>query len=243
MAARLVPSPPGPPWLSIGSAGRLFAESHVKKRLHQLSVAYLQLDAALSVVADAAYREWLKTARETTDAFADTFSSFRGLRIWLGATWPTVTAALALVGVKLSFPRSISDVSVAVIGLLILIELVPYLYLFLRSSFLVKRDLLLPGARWLERLPAEDQRKAGGHVYQAERELFTLLKRPRRSEAPVDAIGLFIVLLVPAALAVFLIASALHLRPDSNWVLLIGSFALLGAGLPPVLRSLRREWR
>lgn len=231
-----------PPWLVLGFATKLFVESHLKRKLKELTDAYVQLESALSIVGDREYRDWLRQVRDSMAAFRGSLSSVHRLRLTLGALWPALTGILGGVGLQVSFPGSIDPVVLLLIALVVLIDLGPYLYLFLRSSFLVKRELLLPGARLLERQPRETQRKLGGQVYEVEDKLFQLLGRAKKKEVPVDAAGLFAVLIVPGALLVVALARLFHLG-DSIWTFLIGSLVFVGIIMRPVWIVARREWR
>ena len=154
-----------PPWLALGFAAKLFVESHLKTKLREMTDAYTQLESALSILGDHEYRAWLKQARDSMASFRASLSSFHRIRLTLGALWPTLTGILASVGLRSSFPGSIDPEFLLLIALVVMIGLGPYLYLFLRSSFLMKRELFLPGARTLERQPRKAQKQRSGHVY------------------------------------------------------------------------------
>lgn len=230
-----------PPMLAIGFVAQAYVEAHIRRRLEQLGAAYTQLEQALDLSADNDYHAWLSKARESMALFAATLGRFHRLRIGLGAFWATATALVTALGFEISVGQWV-DTTLALVVLSVIISFVPYLYLILRSSFLVKRDLFLPGTRVIEKQEeGGDQRAVHDHVYEAEAKIFELLYRAKPKEAAVDIIGSSAVLGIAIAAAILGLALLLNLGDDP--IAGLASVGLVGVIIYYVLRIHRRVWR
>jgi hypothetical protein len=214
-----------PGWLASGTIARWLVESHIKRKVSDVNSAYRRLEAVLSPEQQE-YAEWLAKTRVSLDTLARSFSSFYRVRIAAATVWPLITSLV----VEVSFPSLLDPLPFPIILLvliLLLFYLGPFVYIGLRSSFKLKRDLLLPGASYFDRPSLRSGRQAiqdalsgyGWNAYEAEDELFGALGRAKHRELPLDAIADVAVILVPAAVFVALIEG--RTAGDFSWVQVI----------------------
>lgn len=166
-----------------------FVETHIAKKLSELSIAYTQITFLVqnSLVENSDYLLWLVKAKQECDEFKQTLSSgkifFEYIK-YLGTF--ILGLLLAIVGantlgeltIKLlsnSIPKTTLMLFAPFIANLIVV--IPYVYLFLESTFAAKRVIFMG-------IGTEISDKH--NVYVFENEVFKLLGRSKAKEFPID---------------------------------------------------------
>lgn len=170
---------------------RILVESHIKKRLNRLNVAYIQLrqfaigTSALGASTNGSLGHFLQEAQAEAKSLEGTLVGWRSftsvLGVWLPLAAALFYASLGVTNLPEALPRafdSANDPGPLVLFILALYFLVPFVV-----AFFYKRSLFVPG-KWLVRTWLNPERD----TYQAEEILFDLLQVRRPREIPIDAI-------------------------------------------------------
>lgn len=219
--------------LRLGAAGpitRALLAVHIRDRMKLLERVYVQLGQTIRPGQGDAYARWLGEATAGCKAVGQSMSTAQaGLR------------ALQVPGLSLVFVAILQQSQV--LGewiLLLLLPLAYFLAVAVFSSFRLKRELLLHGARQLELEDRQQQeRHAGVNAYRCEEELAQCLGYGRPREGQLDYL---VVGLTGLAIAVFFVV-LLFVSPLSD--LLIGPLGFLGVSVFGFAanRWRRRRWR
>jgi hypothetical protein len=224
-------------WATWRRAVRMWVGSHIRARLLLLAGRYAQLHQAC----DADREEmagWLEDEREAALAFADSLYSLRipGLFALIPLAITVVTAATKVPG------WVYGGIALSLAAYLVFI---PFIVV---STFRQKREILLPGARDLDRGRTAGDGRPGRNAYKAEAELFELLEPVGRHREFSADWGVQIFVLVAALLAAYLVwVFVLDAEPSVP----VGMFVLVLVIniAPAVLRRTlfrqydRRTWR
>jgi hypothetical protein len=170
----------------------LLVESHIHKKLTQLSVIYTQTAFLVqgSLVENSEYLVWLKQAKQECDEFRQTLSSGGNLIDILNKVGGSaIVLFLAVMGVNnnvelirllLSGNLSAEQIAQIILGLLFIGLIVFYFYLFSDSAFSAKR-LIFTGTG------SDISEKH--NIYVFENEVFKILGRGKPKEFPIDYFG------------------------------------------------------
>jgi hypothetical protein len=210
---------------------RLMVKGHIRQRLHELSIGYLQLMPTATT--DQA-REWLDRAREDCERIVRALPRIQLRPLLLAVVAPLAAALSKLPGIPEWLAIVMISVAGGIPGFLI------FCYATVRGSYRVKRELLLPGATKIDKLSAEQQRlHVAGNAFEAEDRAFAAIGRGKRREREADR-------LMPR-LGLLLLAEALCFLPialnSHQWVpLVVAGFVFAGYFL---LLKFERErvWR
>jgi len=222
-------------WATWRKATRLWVGSHIRARVLVLANRY----TALRQVCNTEHQDmsqWLKDSREECTAFADSLDSLR------------IPSLLALLPLALSVATAVAKVQLFVVLLVLSPSAGFFIFLpfIVISSFRQKRELLLPGARTLDKGGAS----TGDHLpernaYKAEEALFGLFKQRKPREFQVDEAiqSLFLGTLLLAAL----LLPTFLLNDITKELFYLGcgvAGLVLGGGLRLMARHYRhRHWR
>ncbi len=168
---------------------RLFAESHIKRKLNELSVAYSYF--AGQNPKDKSLLSWLKKTSEECDKLAATLTSWQSIRGAVSALWPFgIGIATASLGLENSYDvvKMIDFDAFDWLTLGAMVFPLIYVAIFMSTSFQKKRELFLPGFNQEEK-PMNDNAKIEDTVYYYEDQVFDLLGRGKVHEIPADVIG------------------------------------------------------
>jgi hypothetical protein len=230
------------PWRYVAS---LFAESHIKAKLNELSVAYLYLSSSLPIdepdTKEA--REWLRITIDECRKVAETLQSTTNLRGFLTLAWPYLLPVVAsLLGV--SNPKDSSAWFAAFspdffIGILIL-SYFPIFYaaVIANTTFSYKRSLFLKRKPTMMNELSElesNQVASPENIYYLEDKLFGLLNRGKKRERALDLAAPLLAILM------FLIPMMLGIGNLFGTVLFGGG--IIGYILYFLFKSRKRKWR
>jgi hypothetical protein len=193
-------------FLITGVLVRPFVQSHISKRLRQLSARYRWAEQELSATALAdADRKWLAARPEELDDLRATLSSWSGFGSLAKWGWPPLAAALiAYLGGE-SVWDGVFSADLSKLGLIGLTALFPsaYLLLFCNASFEHKRAVFLGGPR--DPVKDEKQAPAATNTYAAENRLWAALDMTKDRERPIDTmattVGLLLFVILELAVA------------------------------------------
>jgi hypothetical protein len=177
-------------FLVTGVLVRPFVQSHISKRLRQLSARYRWTEQEVSGAnVDAGDRTWLAARPDELDELRETLSSWSGFGALAKWLWPPLGAALVLYlgGEDLWDALFSADLSkLGAIGVAVLFPAV-YILLFCNASFEHKRALFLGGPK----NPVKDEQQAPpeSNVYAAEDRLWAALNMAKDRERPVDSMA------------------------------------------------------
>lgn len=230
------------PWRYVAS---LFAESHIKAKLNELSVAYLYLSSSLPIdepdTKEA--REWLRITIDECRKVAETLQSTTNLRGILTLAWPYLLPVVAsLLGI--SNPKDSSAWFAAFspdffIGILIL-SYFPIFYaaVIANSTFSYKRSLFLRRrSTMMNELGALEANQAASpeNIYYLEDKLFSLLNRGKKRERALD--------LAAPLLAILMVLVPLMIGLGNLFAMVWFGGFIIGYILYFLFKSRKRKWR
>jgi hypothetical protein len=210
---------------------RLLTGAHVRKQLDRLAARCTQLEATLDPheEADRRRRSWLDAARTDAERMAAPLPSLRVPGLF--AVVPFVIGVGTTIA-KIASSHEPRGLWIAVEAVALALTLAALRELF--SAFRLKRELLLPGASEIDRLPEAEQREhAGPNSYRDADLLFDLLGSRRSPEGQLDelAVTLGSFLLFEAACTTPLVLGTDNLAPTASLGLLAFAFGSLLVGL------------
>lgn len=223
---------------------RLFVESHIRRKLNELSVAYSYL--AQKHLGNKSYTAWLRETSEDCKKLADTLTSLQSVRGIVSIWWPVlisiVTASLGLDTIYDLINRvQIERSGLILFGLLLVFPLI-YLGIFVGSAFGSKRELFTPGFDSSDKpLDATRQAKISDVIYVCEDQVFQLTGRSKVREFPLDAMSYVAASFVFASVPI-LVWIADPSSPPGFIIWLSGAFFLI-LGIIFIFLGLRRKWR
>lgn len=178
---------------------RLLVETHVRSKLKEIGVAYIQTIPVIPTnhPEKEKYKAWLHDTREQCKELRNSLGTSRTLLDWLksilGSVAPIFLAIWGAANISdfaatmlLNSSRPLSEilleheaaVTLSVFLILLLLILGLYFYLFLSAAFSIKRDLFLS-------TPIE----GADNLYLTENKLFSILQRGKQTEIPIDYLG------------------------------------------------------
>lgn len=192
----------------------LFAESHIKSKLKQISDLYFQIAQSIPDYSDnSCYKKWLIQNAEYTQKFSDQLTSWKSIRGLIGLLLPLFVGSL-LSSLKDLFNYAgnpnltnstlfnsivsfIGDRYTLISFLSFLLPIFLYLWLFLSISFKYKRTLFLP-KNYIDSdfYNSWKYEKAGYErsIYKIEDDLFNLIARNKKKESLTDVFAKAIVI-------------------------------------------------
>jgi hypothetical protein len=174
-----------------------YVDSHIKRKLNELSAAYVQLRQASKPESDqVGFNQWLKETEEECKALSGSLPSWQRVRSILNVFFPVVIGLAVADAAKDDLYQVVVDLdreSLETVGLALVFPVV-YFASFMHAAFSKKRSL------WLIE---EEPRKVGQrlflrsktyktNVYAVEDQLFEALDRGKRKEFPTDSLAYFI---------------------------------------------------
>lgn len=210
---------------------RLMVKAHVRQRLLELSIGYLQLMPTATT--DRA-REWLDRAREDCERIVQSLPRIQLRPLLFAVVAPLAAALSKLPGIPEWLAIVMISVAGGIPGFLI------FCYATVRGSYRVKRELLLPGATKIDKLSLEQQRLyVAGNAFEAEDRAYAAIGRGKRREREADRLM--------ARLGLLLLAEALCFLPialnSHQWVPLVCAVIVFAVYFLSLKFERERVWR
>lgn len=219
-----------------GPITRTLLSAHLRDRMRLLGAVYVQLSLSADPESEGEYAKWLTGAAADCESFERSLPSFSNVLKAIRIPGLSLLAGVVLQGSDL--------LALQIAGTVLILLSVSLGFVGVRSSFRLKRDLLLPGAYRLDAESREEQgRHPGFNVYRAEERLAHCLGYRKPREVQLD----YLVLVGTAPLALA-IPVALCVALGLGMPAIVASCLIFGAGTlvavqQASVRWQRRRWR
>jgi hypothetical protein len=215
-----------------GAPARLLVGAHIRRKLTEVGQIYAQLEQVFDPCDASDTKTWLNRARQGCIDAAASLPSLRlpGVFVLIPAVIGTGATLSKLLGWFGSVPLAASLLLVSAITLMA--------YAVLRNSYLIKRDLFLPGATDIDKREFDCQEEnIENNIYALENNLFKALRRLKKQEIQIDRLFFDVVWLLLFQLS-YAFASITFDSDHWIWWIFTPASALFFLGLVT-----RRTWR
>ncbi len=220
----------------------LFVESHIKRRLEELSAAYIQMahTLAASKKQNPRYTKWLDESSDELLKLAGTLASWQSFKGVIAIIWPLgVGLILARMNLKDVY-ELIWQLQPLPLETVLKVMALPiaYVFIFIYSAHNFKRFLFMPGSGFLIKMFYSNTNDFV-NVYKVEDKLFGLVERRKHREFSVDLIAFSIACLLLGSRPLWDQSFGRNNASDFDWL----SLSLLITSLFFGLGAIRRRWR